>query len=329
MKQSVSEDEFIQLWAECGSPTLMAERIGTSPRNVMARRADIETRRKIKLVTFNDQSARRASRDFKATIKRHEGRVDLEMQDGVVIVFSDAHYYPGFVSTAHRALLMLIQQLKPKAIICNGDAFDGATISKHARIGWDKKPTVEEELKVVDERLVEIEKAGGHGVEYVWCLGNHDARYETFLAAKAPQFEGVRGFTLKDHFPRWQPCWSTWINDEVVVKHRFRSGIHAPHNNTVNSGKTIVTGHLHQLKVQPFSDYNGRRYGVDSGTLADPYGSQFVDYTEANPVNWHSGFVILTFKNGKLLSPELVAKYDEGIVEFMGHLLDADTGAVM
>jgi hypothetical protein len=88
------------------------------------------------------------------------------------------------------------------------------------------------------------------------------------------------------------------------------------------SGKTIVTGHLHQLKVTPLSDYNGRRYGVDSGTLADPYGPQFEAYTEQNPMNWASGFVVLTFKDGRLLPPELVTVMDDGVVAFRGELIE-------
>ena len=88
------------------------------------------------------------------------------------------------------------------------------------------------------------------------------------------------------------------------------------------SGKTIVTGHLHSLKVTPFSDYAPRpRWGVDTGTLADPYGPQFRDYCEDNPVNWRSGFVVLTFHKGKLLWPELVHVFDDKHVEFRGELI--------
>lgn len=52
-----------------------------------------------------------------------------------------------------------------------------------------------------------------------------------------------------------------------------------------------------------FARINGRRYGVDTGTLADPDGPQFVDYLEASPTNWASGFAVLTFHGGKLLPP--------------------------
>jgi len=86
--------------------------------------------------------------------------------------------------------------------------------------------------------------------------------------------------------------------------------------NTLKSGRSIVTGHLHQLKVTPWTDYNGRRYGVDTGTLAEPGGDQFA-YCEENPVNWCSGFCVLTFKNGMLLPPEL-CEVINGVAYFRG-----------
>ena len=70
------------------------------------------------------------------------------------------------------------------------------------------------------------------------------------------------------------------------------------------------------LKITPVTDLRGRRYGVDTGTLADIYGDQFT-YTEMNPVNWASGFAVLTFKDGKLLPPELCEVLD-GVAYFRG-----------
>lgn len=247
--------------------------------------------------------------------------LDLSVSDGVVIVFSDAHFWPGVRTTAFRGLLHMIHELKPVAVICNGDAFDGASISRHARIGWDSKPTVIEELKTCQQRLGEIEEAA-KGARLIWPLGNHCARFETFLAANAPQYENVPGFTLKDHFPAWAPCWAARINESVVVKHRYKGGVHATHNNTVNAGTSIVTGHLHSLKVTPFDDYKGTRWGVDTGTLAEADGPQFVDYLEASPTNWRSGFAVLTFNKGKMLWPELVHARPDGLLDFRGQLID-------
>ena len=41
-----------------------------------------------------------------------------------------------------------------------------------------------------------------------------------------------------------------------------------------------------------------------------PHGDQFIDYREDNPVDWRSGFAILTFYKGMLLMPELVQVLD-------------------
>jgi hypothetical protein len=179
---------------------------------------------------------------------------------------------------------------------------------------------VAEELKVCGERLQEIAEAAP-GAKKIWTLGNHDARFETRLASVAPEYANIKGFHLQDHFPDWTPCWDTWINGSVVVKHRWKGGVHAAHNNTVASGKTMITGHLHSAKVAPYTDYTGTRFGVDTGCLADPWGGQFLDYTENGCRNWRAGFAVLTFIGGKLLWPELVTVWDRNTVQFRGELI--------
>ena len=71
----------------------------------------------------------------------------------------------------------------------------------------------------------------------------------------------------------------------------------------------------------PLSDYNGTRYGVDTGCIADIDHTAFVNYTEDNSLNWRSAFLMLTFKGGKLLMPELVLKWDDGSVQFRGKVI--------
>jgi len=54
------------------------------------------------------------------------------------------------------------------------------------------------------------------------------------------------------------------------------------------------------LQVTAVSDLGGTRYGVDTGTLADPYGPQF-SYCERAPRAYRSGWVFLTYQDGNLL----------------------------
>ena len=310
----ITDEEFLQLWREHGSARKIAKITGMDERNIYRRRDRLEE--KIDAPLYNIKE--------RAVVREHPARKLLGIENGCVIVFSDAHFWPGNRSTAFDGLLHLIKELQPKAVICNGDAFDAATISRHPRIGFTHSPSLVEELKSCKTQLGEVEeaaKAARHNVKLVWPLGNHDARFETFLAANAPQYEQVQGFSLRDHFPDWEPCWSCWPTETLVVKHRWKGGAHATYNNTLGSGVSMVTGHLHQLKWTPYTDYNGVRYGVDSGTLAEVEGPQFYNYTEDAPLNWGSGFAVLTLFKGQLLQPELARKWDNEHIEFRGQII--------
>jgi Calcineurin-like phosphoesterase len=249
-----------------------------------------------------------------------EARINANVPDGKVVVFSDAHFWPGVESTAYNALVALLPELDTRMVVANGDILDGARISKHARIGWQHAPKLADELEVCKQRLADIRRSSPHS-RFVWPLGNHDARFETFLANRSPEFEGVPGFSLKEHFPSWEPCWSLHLNGNTVIKHRWLGGKNATLNNTIQSGTSIVTGHLHSARVSPYTDFTGTRYGVDAGCLADIGGPQFTAYLEDGCRDWRSGFAVLTFKNGELLWPEHVIVVGENKVAWRGQVL--------
>jgi predicted MPP superfamily phosphohydrolase len=238
-------------------------------------------------------------------------------------VASDCHYWPDLISTAHRAFVKLTKELKPKIVVINGDAFDGASISRHPAGGtWQSLPSVKQELEACQDRLEEIQKAAG-AAQLHFCWGNHDLRFNARLQQQVGDtFKGVMGMSLQEHFPLWRFSMSLMINNNTMIKHRYHNGIHAIYNNILKSGCSMVTGHLHSLKVTPFTDYNGSRYGVDTGTLS-PVDADAFTYSEDSPKNHRSGFAVLTFHNGKLMPPELceVIDEEEGIVYFRGQVI--------
>jgi predicted phosphodiesterase len=310
----LTDDQFIEEWQKIGSPEIFAKTHGMSVRSVYNRRRSIEMRLRIQLPTLNDTRC-----DPLKKLQQTPGnaRRGIEMEKGRVVVFSDAHFWPGDYTTAYKALLKIIKEFKPKVVVANGDVFDGSQASRHARIGWEKSPTVREELEACQEFMEGIEKAS-KGAELIWTMGNHDARFETFLSAQTGMYEGVAGFTLKEHFPLWKPCWSYWINEDTCIKHRWKGSFGAGRANALNSGVNMITGHTHNLAVQPLTDYNGTRYGVQTGCLADPHGNQFMGYTEDNPKDWRSGFTLLSFDRGRLVLPELIQVCGEDEYEFRG-----------
>tara|TARA_Y100000593_G_scaffold90650_1_gene177582 strand:+ start:1374 stop:2303 length:930 start_codon:yes stop_codon:yes gene_type:complete len=305
-RSGFTDDEFISVFEEIG-PAATASHFGISERNIHKRRRRLENSLGRIIRTPSDYRT--------DTPKKHH----ITVKNGTVFVASDFHFWPGDEPTAYRAFVKLLKEHQPKAIILNGDVLDGAAISRHPPLGWDNIPSVQQEVKACQERLNEIKNAAPKA-KNIWPIGNHDSRFEMKLAKQAPEFVKVSGFKLKDHFPAWKPCYSCYINEDVVVKHRLGGGTHATYNNTLKSGMNIVTGHLHGQKVTPFTDYRGTRYGVDAGFMSDPDAPQF-DYTEDNPKDWRAGFSILTFHKGTLLPPELVTVFDADRVTFRGELI--------
>lgn len=307
--QRIKDADFKRMFVEIG-PNAMSRETGMNLANVFARRRAIELREGVVLTP-----PKRGG--HVQQLDNHPAATKVEIQDGHILIGSDSHYWPGYVTTAHRAFLEFAKEYKPKVIIKNGDEADFPQISRHAPIGWESRPKLSEEIDNLKAMLSEIEKISPNS-RRIWPLGNHDARFETRLATVAPEYAQVHGVHLKDNFPHWEPCWATFVNDDLVVKHRIKGGVHATRNNTLNAGRSTVTGHLHSLKVAPLSDYNGTRWGVDCGTMADPYGPQFYNYTELNPLDWRSGFVLLTFRRGKLLWPETVWVSGPDTIQFRG-----------
>jgi len=307
--KKIPDEVIIAAMKKFGSSKLAAEHIGMSVRALCHRKAKIQEQYGVVLPAYSAKQHTVAN----TYIPDNRRVIQHTVDNGHVFIASDCHYWPGESTVAHKAFVKLLTEFKPKTAVLNGDVFDGARISRHAALMGTNPPTPKQELEACQDRLDEIAKASKNAIKF-WTYGNHDIRLFNFAAQNAPE---LSEFTdLFSYFPGWHTGWRVDINKDVVIKHRWANGQHAVYNNTLRSGKSFVTGHLHKLMVTPWTDYNGRRYGVDTGTLAEPTGDQFV-YVEENPVNWCAGFAVLTFENGKLLPPEL-CEVINGVAYFRG-----------
>lgn len=316
MPKYTNDDEFLELWNRLKSPAKVSKYLNMDIRSVHMRRRTLEARYGIALPStvkypqggVTAEKGDRASELAAQRATKYERDMVEDIQDGVILIASDCHYWPGIVTTAHKAFCKLAKEVSPKIVILNGDVLDGARISRHARIMWEKQPTVKDEIAAVQDRVAEVERAAGRA-KLIRTIGNHDARFENYLSTRVGEFEEMTGMTLLDYLPRWRAGWCVHINQNtdgwLAVRHRpVSGGVHAAYNSTLRSGTHYAHGHLHKLQVTPWGDYRGRRYGIDTGTLAEPTGPQF-NYTEAGPLNWASGFVVLTYHRGRLLPPEI------------------------
>ena len=230
MSKRLSDQEFVALFHKYKGISPMARAMGMDAPSLHQRRRRLEK----KGIFLNSYDVR--SPTF--TRREHSPRVDLDLPNGVLMVASDAHYLPNVESTAHRAFCAVAKKIKPFAFVMNGDLLDGGAISRFPRSSWEKAPSIKEEIEAVQNRLEEIQNASPRSKRW-WTMGNHDMRFETKLANQVPEFEGVLGFALKDHFPQWNFTISLMVNNNLMIKHRFNNGVHATYNNTLRSA--IIT----------------------------------------------------------------------------------------
>jgi transposase-like protein len=317
---SCSDAQFIDLWHQHHSVVAVAKELGVSQRTTHTRRRAIEARHGIKLAASDSRSP-----DNSMLVTADRVEVKLNILDGVVLACGDLHFRPGCVPVVHRAVCHLAHKLKPYAVIWNGDVSDFPQISRHPSIGWENYPTVAKELEAIGDRSKELMDAAP-GAKRIWTAGNHDLRFETRLAATAGEYRDVKGIHLKDHFPEWTPAWFCTINggtdSHTEIRHREKGGAHAGYNNTKDSGVNIVTGHDHRADVVPYNDRRGRRYGVRHGMGADSSRDpQFVNYLEGKTTNWQSALAVLTYRDGKLMLPELALREDEDHFQFRSEII--------
>lgn len=304
-----TDDEFISAWhAGRYSPAKVASLLGIGERAVYSRRNAMKAKG-IELPSVPGGFLM----EQEPAYWTHKKQTNFEIDNGVVIVGSDAHIWPGARTTALRAMIEVTASLAKhiKLLVANGDWVDGARTNRHDPHGWNATPTVKEEIQCVTEGLHDwrmAAKPSRSGCASHYRIGNHELNYERYLVSRAKEFRGMPGTRLADNFPEWELGWSTFINRRsetpTMIKHRINGGIHAGYNNTLKSGVTTVTGHTHILEAKPWGDYRGRRWGVQTGCLATPDGPQF-EYAENGPSPACSGFAVLTFKDGVLLPPEL------------------------
>jgi hypothetical protein len=318
--REVSDDIFIETWRQFPSATTVSQKLGISVRNIFARRRLLETKYGIELKSHVVPS----SAPPKISLPVIGEQITIDDFAGTIIVFGDGHFWPNEQPPpAFEALINLINELKPSLVVCNGDSFDGARVSRFGARDYGTLPTVAKELETCQERHAEVEMAAG-AVPLIWNMGNHDERFTKRLAQQAGEYANIAGMAIQDHFPAWQFAYSLMINGDLMIKHRFKGGVHATYQNVLHSGISIVASHLHKGQVISYKDYGPRRFGVDPGCISQfgPDSTKF-NYAEGNPKNWTEGLAFLTVDDDKTLwPPELVTVLDNRKAVFRGRAVN-------
>jgi len=299
MRSLEDDNRFAAIWMQAHEDGLrtedLREKLGLSAiRSVFLRRRSVETRLGIRLPGLG--GAEKLS-----YIPQQAEEIAIS---GTVLVCSDVHLWPDHKPFAWFCLLEAVKRYKPIEIWINGDLLDFPSISRHPRHGWEDRPTMVEEMDWARQEMNALTKAADKvGAVKRITRGNHDARFEAYIAKNAPGIEGAPGTTLKELyevFDGWRIYHSLFVNETTMVKHTWHRSIDAARRNTIGAGTNIVTGHTHRLLARPFSDYKGVRFGVETGFLGEIQGPQFA-YGDGNPQDWQPGFMVLFLDQHELL----------------------------
>ena len=125
--KKVSDEEVIAAMKRSGSTQMAAKQLGMSIRALASRKAKIQVEQGIALPAY----AASQKLHQKTYIPEDRRVIEHTVENGMVFIGSDAHYWPGESTVAHKAFVNLIKEYKPKTVIMNGDVVDGARISRH------------------------------------------------------------------------------------------------------------------------------------------------------------------------------------------------------
>jgi hypothetical protein len=139
----LSDDEFLRIIKQHGITEKSAKLIGSNVRNINYRRRRLENK--------YDEPVAPPSRQ----LLNYPGRYRFNIKNGTVLVGSDFHIWPGETSTCLRAFKKFVADIKPAAVILNGDVMDFPRISRHPQ-NWESAPDPQEEIEAAQDHLNDI-----------------------------------------------------------------------------------------------------------------------------------------------------------------------------
>lgn len=220
-------------------------------------------------------------------------------QKGKYLVLSDLHV-PYHDERAIEAALKAGKDAGCKNLVLNGDFLDFYKLSR-----WDQNPKArnpDSELKTGAEVLQYLSDSFPKQGIRVFKVGNHEARYHSYLYQRAPALVGIEPFELENVLPLKKDSWQFVESKQeyslgklpMLHGHELPRGLTDP----VNIGRgvylrvagTAMVGHWHRTSTHVETTGLGLRlvpcYSI--GCLCDLK----PEYATIN--RWNHGFAIVT-----------------------------------
>lgn len=212
--------------------------------------------------------------DFNFTINEND-MVDVVPQKAErvkkILVCPDLHV-PDHDKVAWQVFLNSVRAVKPDEIVLIGDFGDFLSISAHPKKPQDER-SLKNELRSVNDALDELVAAAGPNCKIVYIFGNHEYRYDRYLASNAPELDGI--FSLKDLLRldergiKYIPYGEMYKLGEMNLTHDVgRCGINTARQSLQDVGDNVLVGHSHRASIVYGGTVSGHTHvGVNVGWL--------------------------------------------------------------
>ncbi len=176
---------------------------------------------------------------------------------GKYLVLSDLHV-PFHNEQAIEAALRHGLDNGCKHLVLNGDFFDFYKLSRWSQDPRQRNPS--DELNTGAEVLAELVKHFSSDAIKLFKIGNHEARYESYLYERAPALVGIEAFELKELLPI-DKTWKFVASKQayrlgklpMFHGHELPRGLTDPVNIGrgvfLRAGETACVGHWHRTST--------------------------------------------------------------------------------
>lgn len=213
-----------------------------------------------------------------------------------ILIMSDIHLPYHNIEAVTKAMIYG-KDRKPDLLLLNGDIMDFYGISRFEKD--PRKRSFSSELEM-GRKLLEVLRREFDGVPIVYKIGNHEARYESFLRLKAPELLGISEFQL-DNLLRFGEYGVQLVTDDRIIKagklsilhgHEFGRSIFSPVNPArgayMRSKENVIVGHHHQTSSHMEKSLNGDVVGAwSTGCLCEMHPA----FARIN--KWNHGFAFV------------------------------------
>lgn len=212
-----------------------------------------------------------------------------------IIALPDLHA-PEHDEAAFSLALKVIKEVRPDQVVILGDFGNMGSISRFVK-KLDKTRFLQEEVKEVKKCLARVKAACPN---YMYLLGNHEARAEKYIAERAPELFGLVSLPQILEIPHtnWRPYQEIYTVGKMSFVHDLGfHGASAVQRTAQAAGRNLIIGHLHSAQVHYTGTLDGERHvTISSGWLG---AIDQIDYcSPAATQHWQHGVTLVNYDNG-------------------------------